>query len=69
MKQLQEATRQATASQDVFTAAMRIPSGTQSIFNASHELSLARKQMERAHRRLNDFLISGIVPEDLKRSA
>ena len=65
-KQLQEATLRATACRDAFAAAISIPSGAQRIFNASHGLSLARKEMERAHNRLNAFLISGIVPEDLK---
>jgi hypothetical protein len=42
------------------------PDGTQRILNASHELSAARKEMMRAHNRLNDYLGRGIVPDDLK---
>ena len=37
--------------------------------NASEELEAARKEMARAHNRLNDFLSRGIIPEDLKRAA
>ena len=42
------------------------PDGAQRIENASNELSIARKEMMRAHNRLNDYLGRGIVPEDLK---
>jgi hypothetical protein len=44
------------------------PDGIQRIKNASHGLSIARKKMMKAHSRLDEFLQSGIVPEDLKRS-
>jgi hypothetical protein len=44
------------------------PDGSQHIHNVSRELSTARKDLVRAHTRLNDFLSRGIVPEDLKRS-
>lgn len=44
------------------------PDGTQNIHNVSRELSTARKDLMRAHTRLDDFLKTGIVPEDLKRS-
>jgi hypothetical protein len=40
----------------------------QRIRSASHELTAARNEMMEAHHRLNEFLESGIVPEDLKRS-
>jgi hypothetical protein len=42
--------------------------GVQRIENASNELSIARKEMRKAHDRLNDYLGRGIVPEDVKRS-
>jgi len=42
------------------------PDGTQRIRNASRELFRARKEMMTAHRRLDNFIESGIVPEDLK---
>lgn len=41
------------------------PDGTFRITQASHELSTARAEMMKAHRRLNDFLSRGVVPEDL----
>lgn len=44
------------------------PDGSQRIHNASRELSTARKNLMRAHTRLDEFLKTGIVPEDLKRS-
>ena len=42
------------------------PDGVQLIKNASNELSVARKEMARAHERLGNYLDYGIVPEDLK---
>ena|SRR5689334_1040870 len=47
-------------------SALPHPDGVQRIKNASHELSLARKQMARAYERLGNYLDRGIVPEDLK---
>src|SRR5258706_11174957 len=44
------------------------PDGTQRIKNTSSNLSIARKNMMAAHNRLDRFLQTGIVPEDLKRS-
>ena len=44
------------------------PDGSQNIHNASRELSTARKDLMRAHTRLDDFLRTGGVPDDLKRS-
>ena len=43
------------------------PDGTQSIRNASRQLTAARIEMMKAHSRLNDFLSTGIVPDDLKK--
>ena len=51
-----------------FPHGLRHPDGAQRIENASNELSIARKEMMRAHNRLNDYLGRGIVPEDLKQS-
>lgn len=42
------------------------PDGTLQITQASRELSTAREEMMRAHRRLNDFLSRGVVPESFK---
>ena len=44
------------------------PDGTQRIKNTSSNLSIARKNMMAAHKRLDCFLETGMVPEDLKRS-
>ena len=44
------------------------PDGTQRIHQAAHNLSNARKDMMHAHSRLDIFLRSGIIPEDLKRA-
>ena len=40
------------------------PDGTQRINNVYRELSLARREMMRAHSRLTHFLDNGVVPED-----
>src|SRR5579862_4027167 len=62
------------ASQTFFEVMGKVPSsfphpdGSQHIHNVSHELSTARKDLMRAHTRLDEFLKTGIVPEDLKRS-
>ena len=45
------------------------PDGTQRIKNTSNNLSRARKNMMLALNRLDRFLQTGIVPEDLKLSA
>ena len=64
----EEATRQ-------FNAVMQIPSGlphpdgVQRIKNASSKLSIARNELMKAHRRLEEDLGGKIVSEDLKRSA
>jgi hypothetical protein len=42
------------------------PDGSQRIRNASSKLDAARKEMMSSHKRLNDFIEHGIVPEDLK---
>ncbi len=44
------------------------PDGALRITQASRELSTARAEMMVAHRRLNDFLSRGVIPEDLKVS-
>jgi hypothetical protein len=44
------------------------PDGAQNIHNVSRDLSTARKDLMRAHTRLDDFLRTGIVPEDLTRN-
>ena len=44
------------------------PDGAQLIRNVCRELFIARTEMMTAHRRLDDFIKRGIVPDDLKRS-
>lgn len=68
-----EATARVTLANQIFLDVMnQVPSGlphpdgTQRIRNASRELLRARKAMMTAHQRLDDFIESGIVPEDLK---
>ncbi len=51
-----------------FPSGLPHPDGSQQIKNASRELEFARKEMGRAHDRLNDFLNSGTIPQDLKRA-
>ena len=53
---------------DQFPSGLPYPDGTQRIRNASQELEAARKELGRAHNRLNDFLGRGIAPQDLKRA-
>jgi hypothetical protein len=72
-RELQEATARAHLATDAFHDIMGdIPSfvpqpdGTQRINNVYRELSLARREMMRAHARLTHFLDSGTVPEDLE---
>jgi len=74
-RDLTEATKRADAATDAFAAiTSEIPSGyphpdgLQRIQNASREMQVAQREMMKAHTRLNDFLTSGIVPEDLKRT-
>ena len=71
-----EATARHNEAREEFEAIMgQIPSGlpetdgAQRIKNASSSLSIARRGMMEAHDRLDKFLESGIVPEDLKRSS
>ena len=74
-RELHEATQRSDRATEGFSAiASHIPSGiphpdgTQRIHNASHALATARDAMMKAHNRLNEFLETGAVPEDLKRS-
>jgi hypothetical protein len=72
---LHEATERAEAATDAFAAItssipsrMPHPDGVQRIRNASRELTEARDEMMKAHKRLNEFLETGAVPDDLERS-
>jgi len=44
------------------------PDGVQRIKNASAKLATARQELMKAHRRLDEHIDRGIVPEDLKKS-
>ena len=75
VRDLAEATLAAEAASVEFDTVMKdIPSalphpdGTQRIHNASHRMKIAREAMTTAQATLYDYLIRGIVPEDLKRS-
>ena len=70
-RELKEATARAHQATDAFNAIMGdIPShvpqpdGTQRINNVYRELSIARREMMRAHSRLTHFIDSGVIPED-----
>jgi len=74
VKHIIEATERANAASRVFNAVidegpsgLPHPDGTQRIRNASRDLDSARRQMMKAHTRLNEFVERGIVPEDLKQ--
>src|SRR5579863_601264 len=69
-----EATTRAHAASEAFSAVLADvpsglphPDGRQRIYDISRELSAAREQRMRAHKRLNEFLKSGTIPEDLKQ--
>jgi hypothetical protein len=47
-----------------FPSGLPHPDGVQRIKNASHKLSITRKEKMKADDRLNDYLGRGIVPED-----
>ena len=73
-KDLAEATAEASEATEAFLrVTTEIPSGiphqdgTQRIHNVSRQLSQARARMTLAHRRLAEYLITGIEPEDLKQ--
>ena len=71
-QELKDATEQAASASAAFLAVtsqvpsgLPHPDGTQRIRNISHELAFARTALMRAHSRLDEFLVSGIAPEDL----
>jgi hypothetical protein len=75
LQEVRQATDRVHAASEKFSAIIKDipgdvphPDGTLRITQASRELSTAREEMMRAHRRLNDFLSRGVVPEDLKVS-
>ena len=50
---------------DQYPSGMPHPDGSERIQDASRKLIAARKDMGRAHSRLNEFLDRGIIPKDL----
>jgi len=73
VKDIVDATARVSAANEVFNkvigqvpAGLPHPDGARLIHNASRELDAARKEMMTAHKRLNEFIGHGIVPEDLK---
>lgn len=63
-----EATTQFDSVMGQYPSGLPHPDGAQRIKNASTNLILARREMMRAHTRLNDFIERGVVPDDLKKS-
>lgn len=75
LEEVRQATDRANAAAESFSSIIKdIPSdvphpdGVFRITQASRELSSARAELLGAHRRLNDFLSHGVIPEDLKAS-
>jgi hypothetical protein len=71
VRELAQATRRlASASMELnaitrnFPAGIPPPEGNQGMQNASNALGIARKEMETAQTRLDDYLDYGMVPED-----
>jgi hypothetical protein len=64
-----EATREFEAVMGHFPSGLPHPDGAQRIKNASNHLSIARKEVMKAHKRLDDFLNRGVVPDALKHGS
>jgi hypothetical protein len=64
----QEAVKVAELANENFAMAADAASGAETSHDASRQLKTARDALAKAGNRLNDFLKSGIVPDDLKRS-
>ena len=63
-----EATKEFEAVMGQIPSGLPSPDGTQRINNASSKLTIARKELMKAHTRLNEYLENGNVPGELKRS-
>jgi len=75
LQEVRQATDRVNAAAESFSGIIKdipgdvpLPDGTLRITQASRELSAAREEMMQAHRRLNDFLTRGVIPEDLNAS-
>jgi hypothetical protein len=64
-----EATREFEAVMSQFPSGLPHPDGAHRIKNASNHLSIARTEVMKAHKRLDDFLSRGILPEGLKQGS
>src|SRR4051812_27824897 len=62
-----EARKEFEAIMGHFPSGLPHPDGVQRIKNASRAYTCTKMEMLRAHHRLNDFLNTGIMPEDLKQ--
>ena len=76
MQELLETSARAKSASEAFLLLMKDtpsglphPDGVQRLQNASHELSVARPEMEKAHSRLNLYLGRGILPDDTDSTA
>ena len=63
-----EASREFDAVMNQFPSGLPHPDGVQRIKNASNKLTIARRELMKAHTRLDDYSSRRIVPDDLKRS-
>jgi hypothetical protein len=73
LEEVRQATARVNAASESFNVIINdIPSGVPHpdgalrVAQASRELSAARAEMMLAHRRLNEFLNLGVIPEDLR---
>jgi hypothetical protein len=64
----EEATKEFEAVMGQIPSGLPHPDGTQRIKNASAKWSIARKELMKAHCRLNEHSGRGFAPDDLKRS-
>ena len=60
-----ESAREAFLAITEVSSGLPYPDGVQSIHAASRAVTIARMNLLRAHHRLNDFLNTGIIPDDL----
>jgi hypothetical protein len=74
VSQIAEATARASAANKEFHEVLgrfpggpAHPGGVQQIKNASRKLTVTREEMMAAHRQLDEYKRSGIVPDDLKQ--
>jgi hypothetical protein len=65
----EEATKEFEAVTGQIPSGLPHPDGVQRIKNASAKLSVARNELIKAHRRLDEHVSCGIVPEDLKQGS